>query len=113
MANHPTTELWHVICSGGWDFSSHTTTFEYLLQLVVTLSVGGRALCGAPNSRNRLYPPTLFPVQNEDTREILEVLKYRLFDIGYNAGPLDDHLRSTCVVGGNAGYSSTYEIPTL
>lgn len=97
MANHPTTELWHVICRGGWDFSSHTTTFEYLLQLVVTLSVGGRALCGAPNSRNKLYPPTLLPVQNEDTREILEVLKYRLFDIGYNAGPLDDHLRSTCL----------------
>lgn len=97
MANHPTTELWHVICRGGWDFGSYTTTFEYLLQLVVTLSVGGRALCGAPNSRSKLYPPSLLPITNPTTSEVLEVLKFKLFDIGYKAGSLDGQLRSVCL----------------
>ena len=64
---------------------------------MVTLSVGGRALCGAPNSRNKLYPPSLLPVTDESTSEVLEVLKYRMFDIGYKAGPMDGELRSTCL----------------
>lgn len=97
MANHPTTELWHVICRGGWEFGSYTTTFEYLLQLDVSLSVGGRALCGAMNSRAKLFPPSLSPIIDSTNAEIIEVLKFRLFDIGYKAGPIDSHLRSTCL----------------
>ena len=50
-----------------------------------------------PNSRNKLYPPNLLPVTDEYTSQVLEVLKYRMFDIGYKAGPMDGELQSTCL----------------
>jgi hypothetical protein len=73
-------ELHHIILRGGWSFKSICTVFEYLLSLLTTLSVGGRALSGWKSIKKGAFPPridVLF-LNNED-RELLASLSNSLF----------------------------------
>ena len=55
--NHPTTELIHGILRGGWECASYCNIFEYLIRSIQSVSIGGRALAGWPNSRSKVYLP--------------------------------------------------------
>jgi hypothetical protein len=66
MMNHPTTEIGHVIMRGGWYFSNMCNAFEYLLQLVHSLMIGGRALAGWADSRRPCFPPRLILVDTSN-----------------------------------------------
>jgi hypothetical protein len=74
-------ELHHIILRGGWSFKSICTVFEYLLGLLTTLAVGGRALSGWKTIKKGAFPPRLHLVFliSEDNRNLLANLSNSLF----------------------------------
>ena len=82
IVNHPTTELWHAIARGGWDFKSLCSVFEYLLKVGETVLVAGRALAGWRNSRKPCAPPRFCDdiLHKEDNTAKVNLMMENLFD---------------------------------
>jgi hypothetical protein len=74
MVRHPTTSLIHAIAHGNWDFIDDCNIWHYLLSTVDLIAVGGKALTGHPNSRARVYPPTLNSCLTQENSQQFENL---------------------------------------